>query len=80
VAQFVPQLTLDFILEWHNGFMNAPKSLKLTSIDYMRPWIKNLDRFTDPSHRAKLKQCLFIFVEISMMDDEVSVTLIVADA
>ncbi|KIJ35291.1 hypothetical protein M422DRAFT_34700 [Sphaerobolus stellatus SS14] len=75
LSQFAPQLTLDFILEWYNGFVNASNAQKLISIQYLRPWIRNLDRFADPAtpgyNLEKLQECIFIFVDISMQEGEV---------
>lgn len=77
VATFAPQITLDFILEWSVGFSSATPLQKITCLQYVSPWIRNLGAFVEPTSTvfdesgAKVRDCIHVFVDLTMQDPEV---------
>ncbi|KAL1741753.1 hypothetical protein HDZ31DRAFT_84616 [Schizophyllum fasciatum] len=74
MAQFAPQLTLDFISEV-SAAMNAMRNSmehQLSCLLYMSPWIKNLARFTDPTSplydrsSARVRDCIRTLAQLSI--------------
>ena len=74
MAQFAPQLTLDFISEV-SAAMNAMRNSmehQLSCLLYMSPWIKNLARFTDPTSplydrsTARVRDCIRTLAQLSI--------------
>lgn len=78
LAVFAPQLTLDFIQEVAAGISKLPVSQRISCLQYMSPWVRNLSQFTDPSSRlyehsgAKLRDCVRALIDLTVGDQEVS--------
>ncbi|KAF5371189.1 hypothetical protein D9758_004214 [Tetrapyrgos nigripes] len=78
IAQFAPQLTLDFISEVAAGISTMEKkssqhiALRLNCLRYMSPWIKNLDLFANPlsplydRSGARLRDCIRVLSELAI--------------
>lgn len=86
LAEFAPQLTLDFIHEVSASLKVMGKDVILTgqcsaSIHYMSPWIKNLAHFVNPTHSlyersgARLRDCIRTLAELSVTFATVTPTL-----
>jgi hypothetical protein len=78
LANFVPQLTLDLIAEFSVGFEKASTAQKITCLQYLNPWIKNLALFAIPTHQlfepsgGKLKESIRTLVDITVKFPDVS--------
>ncbi|KAF8592239.1 hypothetical protein K439DRAFT_1626245 [Ramaria rubella] len=72
LANFVPQLTLDLIAEFAVGFEKASTAQKITCLQYLNPWIKNLAKFANPINplyecsSGRLKDCIRSLVDITV--------------
>lgn len=77
LAVFAPQLTLDFIQEVANGMKDAEVSARISCLQYMSPWVRNLSQFTDPANRlyehsgAKLRECVRALIDLTVGDQDV---------
>jgi hypothetical protein len=80
IAEFAPELTLDFISEVSagmemDGMANSPK--RISCIHYMSPWIKNLSVFsnaTSPHFErsgSRLRDCIRTISELCVKHPEV---------
>ncbi|EIW67076.1 hypothetical protein TREMEDRAFT_69974 [Tremella mesenterica DSM 1558] len=49
LAASVPHLTLEFLKEWTIGFVKASTPQKTACLNYVRPWLGNLEMFSRPS-------------------------------
>jgi neurofibromin 1 len=49
LAQNAPYLTLEFLKEWTIGFGRADIAQKTACLQYVSPWISNLETFASPS-------------------------------
>lgn len=78
LAAFAPQLTLDFIQEVAAGIAKLPVSQRISCLQYMSPWVRNLSQFTDPTNRlydqsgAKLRDCVRSMIDLTVGDQDVS--------
>ena len=84
LAEFAPQLTLDFIHEVTAAITstdNASISTRINCLQYMSPWIQNLSHFANPTHSlyersgARLRDCIRTLSELSVAYPEVRCTL-----
>ncbi|GJJ07052.1 hypothetical protein Clacol_001251 [Clathrus columnatus] len=50
LSAFIPHLTLDFMAEFCLSFEMATSAQRITALQYLHPWIKNLKHFGDPAH------------------------------
>lgn len=77
LADFAPQLTLDFIHEVSASLKIVGKEALAsgqcsTCIYYMSPWIKNLAHFVNPAHNlyersgARLRDCVRTLAELAV--------------
>jgi hypothetical protein len=79
LAAFSPQLTLDFIQEVTANMSKSSVSQRISCLQYMSPWVKNLGKFTDPTSRhyehsgARLRDCIRVLIDLTMADQEVRV-------
>ncbi|EKM59988.1 uncharacterized protein PHACADRAFT_115378 [Phanerochaete carnosa HHB-10118-sp] len=77
LAGFAPQLTLDFIQEVAAGISKLPVSQRISCLQYMSPWVRNLSQFTDPTNRlhdhngAKLRDCVRMLIDLTAGDQEI---------
>lgn len=75
ISSFAPRMTLDFILQWSIGFSKATSVEKLSCLQYISPWIRNMAMFTDPSNahfdEPRVRDCIRIFVDITIQEPEV---------
>jgi neurofibromin 1 len=83
LADFAPQLTLDFLHEVSASLKVLGKESIRSGqcsacIHYMSPWIKNLAHFANPTHSlyersgARLRDCIRTLVELSITFSTVS--------
>lgn len=77
LADHAPQLTLDFITEVTSGMSKAAPALRIHCLQYMRPWIRNLAKFCNPTSRlyehsgARLRDAIRLLVDLTIADHEV---------
>ena len=80
LAEFAPQLTLDFIHEVTAAMTsmdNASISTRISCLQYMSPWIQNLSHFANSIHPlyersgARLRDCIRTLSELSVAYPEV---------
>lgn len=80
LADFAPQLTLDFIHEASASLKTTGKEIAIFSscLHYMSPWIKNLAHYANPTHPlyersgARLRDCIRTLAELSVAYPDVS--------
>jgi hypothetical protein len=80
LADFAPQLTLDFIHEATASLKTTGKEIAAFSscLHYMSPWIKNLAHYANPTHSlyersgARLRDCIRTLAELSVAYPDVS--------
>ncbi|KAF7302288.1 Ras-GAP domain-containing protein [Mycena indigotica] len=84
LSEFVPQLTLDFISEISVAMTNMDRnaiSQRVACIQYMRPWMKNLVHFVNPTSQlyersgARIRDAIRILSDMSTSQPEASVVL-----
>ena len=80
LAEFAPQLTLDFIHEVTAAMTSMDKasiSTRISCLQYMSPWIQNLSHFANATHPlyersgARLRDCIRTLSELSVAYPEV---------
>lgn len=78
LAEFSPQLTLDFIPEVSAAMSGMEKtSQRISCIHYLSPWIRNLALFSTASSpalersAARLRDCIRVLSELSVTYPEV---------
>jgi len=79
IAQFAPQLTLDFISEVSTAIatMETKTNQRINCLRYMSPWIKNLDLFANPlttyydRSGARLRDCIRVLSDLAVSAPEV---------
>lgn len=77
LANFAPRLTVDFLVEVCGGLEKCAVEQRISSLQYISPWIKNLTLFCDPASKyyehsgAKLRDCVRLLIDITMRDHEV---------
>lgn len=81
LATFAPKLTLDFISVVSAGMDKASVAQRITSLQYMSPWVKNLQLFCNPTHSlyehsgARLRDCIRSLIDLTISDLEASLGL-----
>ncbi|KAH7098759.1 hypothetical protein BKA62DRAFT_711739 [Auriculariales sp. MPI-PUGE-AT-0066] len=76
LAKFSPNLTLDYIYEFCANFDKLSAGQKAISLQFVTPWIKNLNIFLNPSStlfdagKGKLRECLRNLIDITIKDPE----------
>ncbi|TFK62722.1 hypothetical protein BDN72DRAFT_964371 [Pluteus cervinus] len=84
IAEFAPQLTLDFISEVSaamNGMGREATAQQISCLQYMSPWIKNLAQFANPTSSlyersaARLRDCVRVLADLSVSFPEISSTI-----
>jgi neurofibromin 1 len=84
LAEFAPELTLDFISEASAGMEKvgekgekASAALQINCLQYMSPWIKNLAHFPNPTSPqyehsgARLRDCIRVLSDLTVSNTEV---------
>lgn len=80
LADFAPQLTLDFIHEVSAAMTSMDKSAiaqRISCLQYLGPWIQNLSHFANPTHAlfersgARLRDCIRTLADLSVTFPEV---------
>ncbi|PPR04649.1 hypothetical protein CVT24_011867 [Panaeolus cyanescens] len=75
LADYAPQLTLDFIHEVSAAMTSMDKSAiaqRISCLQYMGPWIQNLSHFANPTHSlfersgARLRDCIRTLADLSI--------------
>jgi neurofibromin 1 len=81
LAEFVPQLTLDFISEISaamSGMEKTAISQRISCVQYMSPWIKNLALFVNPTSLlyersgARVRDAIRVLCDMSTSQPEAS--------
>ncbi|KAF9480190.1 hypothetical protein BDN70DRAFT_931958 [Pholiota conissans] len=84
LAEFAPQLSLDFIHEVSAAMTSMDKSStsqRISCLQYMSPWIQNLSHFANCTHPlyersgARLRDCIRTLAEISLTFPEITSTI-----
>lgn len=84
LADFAPQLTLDFIHEVSAAMTGMDKSSvshRINCLQYMSPWIRNLSHFSNAIHPlyersgARLRDCIRTLSDLSLTFPEVRFSL-----
>jgi neurofibromin 1 len=76
LASTAPQLTLEFLTECFVGLNKSSKPLKSFCLEYMTPWLVNLDRFIHAGNDdgqqnlAKVKELLHQLIELTVKETE----------
>ena len=80
LAEFAPRLTLDFIHEVSATMTSMDKasiSTRISCLQYMSPWIRNLSHFANATHPlyersgARLRDCIRTLSDLSVAYPEV---------
>ena len=77
LATFAPELTLDFISQVCLELVKSSVLRKAICLQYMNPWIKNLNKFCDPTDKlyelsgARLRDCINNLIEVTVQDRDV---------
>ncbi|KAG1772191.1 hypothetical protein EV702DRAFT_1246575 [Suillus placidus] len=77
-AGFAPKLTLDFISVISAGMDKATAAQRITCLQYMSPWVKNLAKFCNPTNSlyehsgARLRDCVRSLIDLTISDLEAS--------
>lgn len=77
LSTFAPELTLDFISQVSLELEKAQVSHKAISLRYLSPWIKNLNKFCDPTSNlyelsgARLRDCVRLLLDLTVRDPDV---------
>ncbi|EMD40361.1 hypothetical protein CERSUDRAFT_148314 [Gelatoporia subvermispora B] len=78
LATFAPQLTLDFVTEVASGISKAPGSQRVTCLQYMSPWLRNLGHFTDQADKlfdqsgARFRDCVRVLIDLTLSEHELT--------
>jgi len=81
LAEFAPQLTLDFIHEVSAAMTSMDKSAvahRISCLQYLSPWVQNLSHFANATHSlyersgARLRDCIRTLADLSLAFPEVS--------
>ncbi|CAA7259350.1 unnamed protein product [Cyclocybe aegerita] len=81
LAEFAPQLTLDFIHEVSAAMTSMDKSTgsrRIGCLQYMSPWIQNLSLFANATHPlfersgARLRDCIRTLADLSLAFPEIT--------
>ncbi|KAG6854444.1 hypothetical protein C0991_006523 [Blastosporella zonata] len=82
IAAFAPQLTLDFIPEVGAAMNSMDKTAqRISCIQYMSPWIKNLSLFSNPTSKqfersgARLRDCVRNLADLAVNYPEITSTI-----
>ncbi|PPQ78909.1 hypothetical protein CVT25_002369 [Psilocybe cyanescens] len=84
LAEFAPQLTLDFIHEVSAAMTGMDKtslSHRINCLQYMSPWIHNLSHFANATHPlyersgARLRDCIRTLSDLSLAFPEITSTI-----
>lgn len=78
LSKFAVHLTLDYIFEFCASFDKLSQGQKTISIQFVSPWLKNLNAFVNPlsplfdANKSKLRECLRFLIDITVKDPEAS--------
>lgn len=79
ISTMLPHLTLDFISEVANTIEKGWVTQRLHSLEYMSPWLKNLNNYVDPTHSAydhssaRVRDCIRVLIDITLGDLQVRI-------
>ncbi|KAH8118768.1 hypothetical protein DFH11DRAFT_1839273 [Phellopilus nigrolimitatus] len=77
LSVFAPELTLDFISQVCLELDKAASTQKGICLIYLNPWIKNFNKFCDPTNKlyelsgARLRDCIRLLLDLTVRDVEV---------
>ncbi|KAF7432844.1 Ras GTPase activating protein ira2 [Pleurotus ostreatus] len=81
LAEFAPELTLDFLSEASSTMATTDKSSlaqRITCLQYMSPWVKNIIHFPNPTSPlyersgARVRDCIRVLADLTVTDHEIS--------
>ncbi|KAG1876130.1 hypothetical protein C8R48DRAFT_830907 [Suillus tomentosus] len=78
LAGFALKLTLDFISVISAGMDKATAAQRITCLQYMSPWVKNLAKFCNPTSSlyehsgARLRDCIRSLIDLTISDLEIN--------
>jgi neurofibromin 1 len=78
LASFAPKLTLDFISVISASMDKATAAQRITCLQYMSPWVKNLAKFCNPTSSlyehsgARLRDCIRSLIDLTISDLEIN--------
>ncbi|KAH7887502.1 hypothetical protein F5I97DRAFT_2056906 [Phlebopus sp. FC_14] len=78
LASFTPKLTLDFLSVISAGMDKSSAAQRITCLQYMSPWVRNLSLFCNPSNPlyehsgARLRDCIRSLIDLSVAGLEIS--------
>ena len=81
LATFAPELTLDFLSQVCLELDKTSVPQRAISLRYINPWIKNLNKFCDPTSDlyelsgARMRDCVRLLLDLTVRDPEVSLPL-----
>ncbi|KAF9527976.1 hypothetical protein CPB83DRAFT_363170 [Crepidotus variabilis] len=84
LAEFAPQLTLDFIHEVSAAITSMDKTAiahRISCLSYMSPWIQNLSYFANATHNlyersgARMRDCIRTLADLSLAFPEITPTI-----
>jgi hypothetical protein len=84
LAEFAPQLTLDFIHEICAAMTTMDKAAvaqRISCLHYLSPWIRNLSQFANPTSAlydksgTRLRDCVRTLADLSLSFPEASIRL-----
>lgn len=79
LAIFAPELSLDFVSQVCVELDKATVQQKAFCLQYMNPWIKNMNKFCNPSSKlyelstARLRDCIRLLIDLTVRDSEVCI-------
>jgi hypothetical protein len=81
LAEHAPKVTLDFLTEFFVGYDKSDPPQKAACLHYLRPWIRNLSSFQNPTvahyepSGPKLRNAIRAMIEITINDKMVRIRL-----
>ncbi|KAF8883153.1 hypothetical protein CPB84DRAFT_1817082 [Gymnopilus junonius] len=81
LAEYAPQLTLDFIHEIYASMEKSSVGQRIICLQYLSPWIKNLSHFANPTHSlyersgARLRDCIRTLSDLSLTYSDITSTI-----
>lgn len=78
LALFAPELTLDFLSQACLELEKSNVPQKAICLRYITPWIRNLNKFCDPTSDlyelsgARMRDCVRLLLDMTVRDPEVN--------
>ncbi|WVR09039.1 hypothetical protein IAU60_006099 [Kwoniella sp. DSM 27419] len=74
LAASIPNLSLEFLKEWTIGFATADTPQKIACLQYVAPWLANLDEFSRPAREdsqesiKQVKEIVRLFIALTIAE------------